>query len=496
MPQRHPSRTHTALFYISAFAFLYLRAFRLPAVPFLAEGDQILFFTRAQRILDGQLIYRDFFEMVTPGTEILHASVLAVTGARTWVLPVMTIALGMLYCWLLVQVARRLCKGLAVFLPASLFLALVANNALDLTHHWYSAAIAFTAIFLLADGVDSQRVASASTLCGLATLFTQTQGAGVYVGVCAFVLWKTRGLLAQLIAPYVAVVAIGLGCMAIRAGGRRVFHDLVLFPLLYMSGGDVNSPRTYLGQIPAVHAAADILHLLPVLFVYALVPYVYLVAAVVLYRRYSVIPQRERDLLMLLLLVGTGLFLAIAPGPRLYRLSTVAFPAVLLSVWLIRDQPAVRRALTVLGLCFFVLSPTRKQTQHVDTLTLPTGRAAFQDPFLFREYEWLVQRTRPGDVFFNEPGIVFYLSLKNPTESEFISYGEFTQPERVAEIVRSLGRHPPQLLVMNLADPGLGTSGDHAETFRRYVFTHYQRAETFYLNGSMQYGEEVWEKRP
>jgi hypothetical protein len=46
--------------------FLFLRTFLLPATPFAATDDQSLFFARAVRIVQGQVPYRDFFEIVTP----------------------------------------------------------------------------------------------------------------------------------------------------------------------------------------------------------------------------------------------------------------------------------------------------------------------------------------------------------------------------------------------------------------------------------------------
>ena len=69
----HLSRAVLGLSVTGALVFLYLRTFLLPATPFVAIGDQVLFFTRALRIMNGQVLYRDFFELVTPGTDLLYA---------------------------------------------------------------------------------------------------------------------------------------------------------------------------------------------------------------------------------------------------------------------------------------------------------------------------------------------------------------------------------------------------------------------------------------
>ncbi|HTA86897.1 MAG TPA: hypothetical protein VK729_11555 [Silvibacterium sp.] len=66
------SRTYLAI--AGAAAFLHLRTFLLPATPVIAHDDQSIFFARAVKILHGQILYRDFFEFVPPGTDLLYAA--------------------------------------------------------------------------------------------------------------------------------------------------------------------------------------------------------------------------------------------------------------------------------------------------------------------------------------------------------------------------------------------------------------------------------------
>ncbi|HMF63786.1 MAG TPA: hypothetical protein VK608_06825, partial [Edaphobacter sp.] len=80
------SRLIFTLSFAGALVFLYLRTFLLPTTPFAGIGDQILFFSRAARIVHGQILYRDFFEMVTPGTELLYAATFRVFGIHAWVM--------------------------------------------------------------------------------------------------------------------------------------------------------------------------------------------------------------------------------------------------------------------------------------------------------------------------------------------------------------------------------------------------------------------------
>src|SRR5271156_1132805 len=103
-PQRR-SRMHFALFLAGAGAFLYLRTFLLPAIPFTVTDDQSLFFARAARIVQGQVPYRDFFEIVPPGTDLIYAAGFRLLGIHAWVMPIWTITTGLAFCLVITYIA-------------------------------------------------------------------------------------------------------------------------------------------------------------------------------------------------------------------------------------------------------------------------------------------------------------------------------------------------------------------------------------------------------
>ena len=118
--------TRTTQIYLIAlsvsFVFLYLRTFHLLRVPFAANGDEVLFFSRAIRLVHGQTLYRDVFELVTPGTELLYALGFCIFGVHGWVFQAWHIGLGAGLCLVITSIARRIVTGWAVFLPMVLFL--------------------------------------------------------------------------------------------------------------------------------------------------------------------------------------------------------------------------------------------------------------------------------------------------------------------------------------------------------------------------------------
>jgi hypothetical protein len=503
--ENHLSRFHTALALAGAALFLYLRTFLLPGTPFVAHDDQTLFFIRAVRILHGQTLYRDFFEFVPPETDLLYAAGFRLFGIHAWALQAWSIALGLALFSVVTSLARWILRGPIILLPGLLILVFDYDVAMVPTHHWYSTLGALAAAAVLADRSTPWRILSAGLLCGIATHFTQTQGALTFAALLVYLVWPTYSSeaprvslrIAAFVIPYLLIVSCVLGYYAWQVGPQTLFFDLVVFPLHYLSG-DFNSPRAYLHQFPPLHSFAGLLRLIPYLFIYVLVPYIYVIGAYQLWRKRRDPAFAERQILVLLHLTGFALFLAVATGPRFYRLCTVAPPAILICVWLLSEQGPtrrfVRRSLFTLAAVFALLLPIYRQTQHYAILDLPIGRTAFADPEEFREFQWLAQRTHPSEIFFNNSGLTLYLSLDNPAAVEFINHDDFTRPEQVTAVINALQQRPPRLIAL---DPETTAPNihDHSAPFRDYVHQHYSLAQTFALDHNSR-PEEIWERNP
>src|SRR3954449_6470604 len=85
------------------FAIAYLRSFLFPATPLLLWGDALGYATKGVRILEGQLPYRDFFDFVTPGTQLLYALLFRINGVTLSIpnllMCVVTAAIGAWVTW-------------------------------------------------------------------------------------------------------------------------------------------------------------------------------------------------------------------------------------------------------------------------------------------------------------------------------------------------------------------------------------------------------------
>jgi hypothetical protein len=266
----------------------------------------------------------------------------------------------------------------------------------------------------------------------------------------------------------------------------------LIFPLTGLSG-PINSPRTYLHRWPPLHGVGDLVHLIPFLVIYALVPYGYLLSLYDLSKMKSGPTQNQRKQMLLLNLVGLALCLAVVSGPTFFRLCTVAPPALLVCVFIVDQQGEMRKlgryTLWCVSVAFMIFLPIHRQIQWHRKLSLPTGEIAFTDKRQWQEMGWLQQRTSPRDIIFNQAASILYLGLQNRTHAEFVNNDDFTSARDVKIILDVLQKYPTKYVVL---DPDIPmTPHDHAGPFRDYIHTHYCMEQMF-LMGSAQFREELW----
>ena len=70
--------------FIGSAIFCWFSLFRLSGTPIWTGGDQTMWLEDGQRMLFGEVLYRDFFQMTFPGTELLYYWAFRLFGLRTW----------------------------------------------------------------------------------------------------------------------------------------------------------------------------------------------------------------------------------------------------------------------------------------------------------------------------------------------------------------------------------------------------------------------------
>jgi len=484
-----------------AFAACYLHSFVFPDIPILPGGDAIGFVNDGARIVAGQLPYRDFFEMLPPGTPITYALLIKSFGLFNWI-PFLTMAvLAATTVALMTIASARIMHGYAALLPALLFTGFILLGSADATHHWFSTVLVLAATLALFDDATLPRAIVAGVCCGAAACFTQSKGFTAMLGLVIYLIWQSWGdkALARecwrrcliLCAAALFLFAAVNSYFIATAGLSRWFYCLVTYPLLYYPAPSLNNlgVLTYGFQW---HRSTAAWIAFP--FVYGTVPGVYLVFLFLTRRRLRHHSPQIHDRLMLVTLIGIAMFLAVASSPSVKRLSTVSPPAMILLAWLL-DRPgrAVKLSRTSLGTLAVVVAlavAVRTQTRSLDRLDLPAGRTAFTDRTVFDEYSWVRTHTRPGQFFWGMP--LFYLPfhLENPAEIQAVDTSEYTRPQDVSGLIQALQLHKVPMIVLASEQKyplTVELPSNHLAPFVAFLRAHYRLTKAF------ENGDEVWE---
>jgi hypothetical protein len=483
-------------------AFLYLEVFVLPVTPPLTTGDQWIYLNNASRLLEGQIIYRDYDYFTLPGTDVLYAALFKVFGVRAWIPHAMLVLIGVLDAWLGLVISGKVIDGGTSFLPGFLFLTLPFSSHMDATHHLYSALAAIAALAVTIEKRTVARMTWAGTLWGLGTCFSQSMVLGV-IGFAFFLLWErqrnaeTPGLLlkkeAGLLSGFLATITTFNLYFVWKVGLRGFLYHTVVFVAKYYSAYRWNTWRSYLRGSPSIHSWPDWPDLATWPFVHILIPFIYILFVLYYWRVGRSRPELPWDRLMLINITGLSLFLAIASAPAYNRLYSVSLPGIMLLVWLTTAFVPAKKILSPIlwtaVIVLTILKPIVTQTRWKYYLDLPTGRTVFFQPEAYEKFKWVAERTHPSDYFFGDVFLCFALRLRNPARVSFLTPTDFTRPEEVRDVVQALEERQVNFVSWYPGlDVPLDTAGNHLAPLTLYLHDHYHLGTTF------SSGDKIWQR--
>jgi len=164
-------------------SFLYLCLFRRATWIDLDEG---IILQGAQRILDGQVLYRDFFSFFTPGSYYLLAFVFRVFGDSYLVAHTLVAVVGAGFSPVTYLLSRRVCGRQASLLVTGLMTITTLPLRFVILHNWDSTlwvcATLYCAVRLL-ETSSTKFAFMAASLASLTVLFEQSKGAGLLLGL-------------------------------------------------------------------------------------------------------------------------------------------------------------------------------------------------------------------------------------------------------------------------------------------------------------------------
>ena len=103
----------------------------------LSSPDEGLIASAAERILRGQVPYRDFFSELGPGSFYLQAAIFKLAGINISVLRLTAWFLGVALSGLIFYLSRQLMGTLAAFLPPLVFVTICYPHYDQISHHWW-----------------------------------------------------------------------------------------------------------------------------------------------------------------------------------------------------------------------------------------------------------------------------------------------------------------------------------------------------------------------
>jgi hypothetical protein len=183
-PEQSRSERYIALA-IFLLSFGYLCIFRRYS---WVDPDEGIILQGAQRILDGQVLYRDFFSFFTPGSYYFFAAILRIFGDSYLVAHTALALVGAALSPITYLLARRVCSRQTSLLVTFLMTITALPWRFIVIHNWDSTLWACLALYCAVRFLESPSVRwvfAAATFTSLTALFEQSKGAGLLLGLSA-----------------------------------------------------------------------------------------------------------------------------------------------------------------------------------------------------------------------------------------------------------------------------------------------------------------------
>jgi Dolichyl-phosphate-mannose-protein mannosyltransferase len=155
------------------------------------EPDEGIILQGAQRILQGQVLYRDFFSFFTPGSYYFLALLFRVFGTSFLVARSTLVVFGAVFSLLHYLLARRVCSGGTAFTIALLVTITTLPFRFVVLHNWDSTLLALLALYSAVRWVESAGAKAAfatGSFAALTFVFEQSKGGGLCLGLAAGIL--------------------------------------------------------------------------------------------------------------------------------------------------------------------------------------------------------------------------------------------------------------------------------------------------------------------
>ena len=210
----------------------------------LINPDEGIALYGAKRILLGQTLYKNFFDIVTPGTDYLLAGIFKVFGATLKAARITTIVADALNVAMLYLISIRFLKNKLLAVIPSLFLMIIYITSVEyyaVSHHWFMiTATIFTLLLSIKSEEDKINWIFSGMGTFLVFIFMQSEGLMLYAMLVFFFFIKLllnkdkkRDVIHDFIyyslgfwIPLVVVLLL----FSTNGGGKDFIYDIFIWP--------------------------------------------------------------------------------------------------------------------------------------------------------------------------------------------------------------------------------------------------------------------------
>lgn len=423
----------------------------------LANNDEGIYLATAMRLAHGDVLYRDVFYYLPPGTPLIHAAALRIFGEKLWAARVpLAMDIGILTAcvfWL----TSRLGGLRAGFITAFCFLAFetAEHDRLVADHRWDSSAWATLAVVLTASliGAPSRlRAVLAGAAVALAAWITTPVAIVVLVILITSLALRPLRPMAIWIAAGVTACSIGFLLWLAAHHDFHAFLNAILWPMSHYASANRTPYGWVIGGYGNLFQGVTGVELIVVaifllfLTLPATLPIVDAIAWPMRLRR------KAEPAIVLLLASMLALIVSTLPRPDLIHLmyaSPVTY--ALAATLIVRGLPS--RAVMVVAICSALMAATdfsiaanRRIGEPSIQTRLGTIRGTVGDVSVLR---LVTDHVHPGDTFFAFPywpNFYLFAGARNPTRYAYMQPGMFSaDDERTA--LAELERDPPRWIL-------------------------------------------------
>jgi hypothetical protein len=499
-------------FVLICLIFLYTHLFIFPATPIFYEEDHLIFLQDAWKMYEGNLIYRDFFQFTFPGTQLIYLFLFSIFGTKFWLLNFVIMGIGLISVCLTLVISKRVINEKWMsYLPVCLYLFFGFRwFGLDGSHRMISPIFVLSALFILLKERSLRRICLAGIFCALSSFFTQQRGFLAVGAIGIYLIWEAfsnKQKFIELVKSEIVLIIsflISLSLLILpfllTSGFETFFNNTIFFISNYVQDTSANY-RTYLISIKKILSLGVTMSAVTV-FYYFLIPLIYLVTFVYLWKGKKSISTELWKRILLINLVGFSLAIGtFAPNPA--RLFQVSIPALILLAVLFdqKKRPSFFPKVWVFGLIIFgsILAIRLQLNWEKTILETRSGKIAFLSPVIVERYQWLQENANSNDNVFEvyNCAVNFPLLLQNPAQVPFLLNTGYTSEAQVTNSIQNLENKKVRFIIWDQTwDSELLTieKGENLLPLLTYLRAKYEIKKNFtpYNNRQMQ----IWERKP